>query len=49
MLDDSSRDVVMGAEELKYAANALGKISGKVDPEEVLGTPSPVAKVVNKS
>jgi tRNA U34 5-carboxymethylaminomethyl modifying GTPase MnmE/TrmE len=28
----------MGAEELKYAANALGKISGKVDPEEVLGT-----------
>jgi tRNA U34 5-carboxymethylaminomethyl modifying GTPase MnmE/TrmE len=27
----------MGAEELKYAANALGKISGRVDPEEVLG------------
>jgi tRNA U34 5-carboxymethylaminomethyl modifying GTPase MnmE/TrmE len=22
---------------LKYAANALGKISGRVDPEEVLG------------
>lgn len=22
---------------MKYAANALGKISGKVDPEEVLG------------
>jgi tRNA U34 5-carboxymethylaminomethyl modifying GTPase MnmE/TrmE len=28
----------MGAEELRYAANALGKISGKVDPEEILGT-----------
>ena len=28
----------MGAEELRYAADALGKISGKVDPEEVLGT-----------
>jgi tRNA U34 5-carboxymethylaminomethyl modifying GTPase MnmE/TrmE len=27
----------MGAEELKYAAHALGKISGKVDPEEILG------------
>lgn len=27
----------MGAEELKYAAYALGKISGKVDPEEILG------------
>ena len=35
--DDSSRDIVLGAEELKYAANALGKISGKVDPEDVLG------------
>jgi hypothetical protein len=30
----------MGAEELKYAANALGKISGRVDPEEVLGSTS---------
>jgi hypothetical protein len=29
----------MGAEELKYAANALGKISGHVDPDEVLGIP----------
>ena len=27
----------MGAEMLKYAADALGKISGKVDPEEILG------------
>src|SRR5579859_6736473 len=32
-----SADIVMGAEELRYAANALGKISGKVDPAEVLG------------
>jgi tRNA modification GTPase len=31
------RDIVMGAEELKYASNALGKISGRVDPEEILG------------
>jgi hypothetical protein len=27
----------MGAEFLRYAANSLGKISGKVEPEEVLG------------
>ena len=37
-IDDPARDIVMGAEELRYAANSLGKISGKVDPEEVLGT-----------
>ena len=36
-LDLGMKDVVMGAEELKYASNALGKISGRVDPEEVLG------------
>src|SRR5579862_3505079 len=36
-IDDPQRDIVMGAEELRYAADALGKISGKVDPEEVLG------------
>jgi tRNA modification GTPase len=41
-----SNDIVMGAEELKYAANALGKISGKVDPEEVLG-PSPTTHPPN--
>jgi len=45
-LDDSSHDVVMGAEELKYAANALGKISGKIDAEEVLGSPSPIREVL---
>ena len=37
-----ANDIVMGAEELKYAANALGKISGKVDPEEILGSSLPI-------
>lgn len=36
----------MGAEELKYAASALGKISGRVDPEEVLG-PFPTHRTFN--
>jgi tRNA U34 5-carboxymethylaminomethyl modifying GTPase MnmE/TrmE len=36
-VDDYSDDIVLGAEELKYAADALGKISGRVDPEEILG------------
>jgi len=29
-------DVVLGAEELRYAAQAVGKISGLVDTEDVL-------------
>ena len=29
-------DVVLGAEELRYAAQAVGKISGLVDAEDVL-------------
>ena len=29
-------DVVLGAEELRYAAQAVGKISGMVDVEDVL-------------
>jgi tRNA U34 5-carboxymethylaminomethyl modifying GTPase MnmE/TrmE len=29
-------DVVLGAEELRYAAQAIGKISGLVDVEDVL-------------
>ena len=29
-------DVVLGAEELRYAAQAVGKISGLVDVEDVL-------------
>ncbi|BFZ62367.1 tRNA modification GTPase gtpbp3, mitochondrial [Saitoella coloradoensis] len=30
-------DIVLGAEEVRYAADALGKICGRVDVEEVLG------------
>lgn len=29
-------DIVLGAEELRYAAQAVGKISGLVDTEDVL-------------
>jgi len=29
-------DIVLGAEELRYAAQAIGKISGLVDVEDVL-------------
>jgi tRNA modification GTPase len=29
-------DIVLGAEELRYAAQAVGKISGLVDVEDVL-------------
>ena len=29
-------DIVLGAEELRYAARAVGKISGMVDVEDVL-------------
>jgi tRNA U34 5-carboxymethylaminomethyl modifying GTPase MnmE/TrmE len=36
--DESLNDIVIGAEELKYAADALGKISGRIDPEEILGS-----------
>ncbi|KAF8727811.1 hypothetical protein AX14_006965 [Amanita brunnescens Koide BX004] len=32
----SSDDIVFGAEELRYAARAVGKISGAIDVEEVL-------------
>lgn len=31
-----SQDVVLGAEELRYAAQAVGRISGTVDVEDVL-------------
>jgi len=44
-----ANDIVMGAEELKYAANALGKISGKVDPEEILGSsPHPSREIPSR-
>ena len=29
-------DIVLGAEELRYAARAVGKVSGAIDVEEVL-------------
>ena len=32
----ASDDIVFGAEELRYAARAVGKISGAIDVEEVL-------------
>ncbi|KAH9007151.1 tRNA modification GTPase TrmE [Lactarius hatsudake] len=35
-LDTPPEDVVLGAEELRYAAQAVGKISGLVDVEDVL-------------
>ncbi|KAI0069101.1 tRNA modification GTPase TrmE [Artomyces pyxidatus] len=35
-LDTTSDDVVLGAEELRYAAQAVGKISGLIDVEDVL-------------
>ncbi|KAJ3932152.1 MAG: hypothetical protein NXY57DRAFT_918753 [Lentinula lateritia] len=35
-LQYSSEDVVLGAEELRYAAQAVGKISGIIDVEDVL-------------
>lgn len=35
-LDYGSQDVVLGAEELRYAAQAVGRISGTVDVEDVL-------------
>jgi len=35
-LDTSPEDVVLGAEELRYAAQAIGKVSGLIDIEDVL-------------
>ena len=36
LLVSGVEDVVLGAEELRYAAQAVGKISGLVDVEDVL-------------
>lgn len=36
IIDLGVEDVVLGAEELRYAAQAVGKISGLVDVEDVL-------------
>ncbi|KAG6906560.1 hypothetical protein DXG01_013188 [Tephrocybe rancida] len=35
-LDTPSSDVVLGAEELRYAAQAVGKVSGLIDVEDIL-------------
>lgn len=32
----AAHDVVLGAEELRYAAQAVGKVSGSIDVEDVL-------------
>ena len=32
----AAEDVVFGAEELRYASQAIGKVSGLIDVEEVL-------------
>ncbi|KIL67299.1 hypothetical protein M378DRAFT_185721 [Amanita muscaria Koide BX008] len=37
-LSTSPEDVVLGAEELRYAARAVGKVSGTIDVEEILDT-----------
>lgn len=35
-LEASAEDIVLGAEELRYAAQAVGKISGLIDVEDIL-------------
>jgi len=35
-LHQAARDIVLGAEELRYAAQAVGKISGTIDTEDIL-------------
>ncbi|KAJ7047757.1 tRNA modification GTPase TrmE [Mycena alexandri] len=35
-LETSAEDIVLGAEELRYAAQAVGKVSGLIDVEDVL-------------
>lgn len=37
-LDTPPEDIVLGAEELRYAAQAVGRISGLIDVEDVLDT-----------
>ncbi len=32
----ASEEVVLGAEELRYAAQAIGKVSGLIDVEDIL-------------
>lgn len=35
--EDRKRDIVIAAEELRYASDLLGRITGKIDVEEILG------------
>jgi tRNA modification GTPase len=37
MTEHDSSDIVMAAEELRYAVLSLGRITGTIDVEEVLG------------
>ncbi len=36
VVNTAPEDVVFGAEELRYAAQAIGKISGLIDVEDIL-------------
>ena len=35
-ISEAAEDIVLGAEELRYAAQAVGKISGLIDVEDIL-------------
>jgi len=37
VIDGSATDGELAAEELRLAANELGRLTGSVDPEDVLG------------
>jgi len=37
-LDTPSSDIVLAAEELRYAAQAIGRVTGEIGTEEVLDT-----------
>lgn len=34
---NETHDVVIAAEELRYASDSLGRITGRIDVEEILG------------
>ena len=36
-IENDQRDIVIGAEELRYASDALGRVVGRIDVEEILG------------
>lgn len=35
-ISEAAEDIVLGAEELRYAVQAVGKISGLIDVEDIL-------------